>query len=438
LKVRSPDGRLFADPMNGPMNQSSHEPVSRVSGHPITGSSDLPILRRCLVKLCFLILTILVAVATPLASPQQAQKPLTKEEVMGLVKAGLDNTRLAKAVRERGIDFEPTEDYVQALRKAGAQDVLIEALRTEKPQPLTKEQVLQLVAGGVPNQRAAMLVQQRGIDFLADEQYLDMLRVAGGDATVIAAVREASAAVSGKLVVMTSPNAEVYLDGKLQGRANAEGEFAMNAMRGAYALKVSLAGKRDFKQSVTLAAGQSTRIEAALLDAPGSIRLHTVAGASISLDGANRGSADAVGEFVLTDVRPGKHELRISAKGRRDYRQSISVVPGQESRVEAMPKPTIELRFPVLIEQGWMDQSRRAGYLIVADGRIKYQNDKDTAHEFDAPLSEVTDMKVGRTLGWPLLHLWVRGKEYKFYVGKEPENVKEAIERAKAEAVSSP
>jgi hypothetical protein len=255
-------------------------------------------------KLRFLMLVILVAVTASLAGPPQAQKPLTKEEVMGLVRAGMDNTQLAKAVRERGIDFEPTEDYVQALRKAGAQDELIAALRTVKPQPLTKEQVLQLVAGGVPNQRAAMLVQQRGLDFLADEQYLDMLRVAGGDATVIAAVREASAAISGGLVVITSPNAEVYLDGKPQGRADGQGQFATNAMGGTYALKVSLAGKRDFEQNVTLAAGQSTRIEAALIDAPGSIRLHTVAGASISLDGANRGSADATGELVLSDIIP--------------------------------------------------------------------------------------------------------------------------------------
>jgi hypothetical protein len=132
------------------------------------------------------------------------------------------------------------------------------------------------------------------------------------------------------------------------------------------------------------------------------------------------------------------HDLRISAKGRREYRQSISVLPGQESRVEAMPKPSIELRFPVVIEQGWMDPSHRDGYLIVANGRIKYQNEKDTAHEFGAPLSEITDMTVGKTSGWPLLHLWVRGKQYKFFVGNQPENVKDAIEHAKAEAVSSP
>jgi hypothetical protein len=384
-------------------------------------------------KLRFLILITLVSVIGRPVLPQQSERPLTKNQVMELVKAGMDNTQLAKSVRERGVDFEPTDDDVQALRKAGAQDVLIQALHVVKPQPLTREQVLQLVAGGVPSQRAADLVKQRGVDFLADDQYLETLRVAGANETLLAAVREGSAASLGELVVATSANAEVYLDGHPQGRAGAQGELAVKVKPGAHALKVSLAGKKDFEQSVTLAARQTTRIEAVLVDAWVSIRVRTLAGASVFLDGANRGTADVGGELVLADVPPGPHELRVSAKGRKDYRGSISVVPGQESRVEAMPEPLPELRFSVLIEQGFMNQDRRAGYLVITDGRIKYQNGNDRTHEFDAPLSEITNVKAGKTLGMPLLYLWVSGKQYKFYAGKQPESVKDAIVRAKGE-----
>ena len=263
---------------------------------------------------------------------------------MELVKAEMDNTQLAKLVRARGIDFEPTDDYVQALRKAGAQDVLIAALHTAKPQPLTRDQVLHLVAGGVPSERAAVLVKQRGIDFLADEQYLEMLRLAGANDTLIAAVREASAAATAQLVVETSPNAEVYLDSELQGHADAQGELTMKAKLGTHALKVSLAGKKEFEQNLTLAVVQATRIEARLVDAPGSIRLRTLAGASISLDGASRGSADASGELVLANVPPGPHELRISASGKAEYRQNITVPTGKEARVEARLKDGGTLR----------------------------------------------------------------------------------------------
>jgi formylglycine-generating enzyme required for sulfatase activity len=286
-------------------------------------------------KLRFLILIAFVVVIGQPAGSQQANVPLGKDQVMDLVKAGMDTPELVKLIREHGIDFDLADDYLQALRSAGAQEPVIQALRAARPKPLSKEQVLQLVAGHVPSERAAMLVKQHGIDFVADEQYLKTLRLAGGEDTLIAALREASQAVRAELLVATSPDAEVYLDGALNGRADAQGQFAVKATPGAHALKVSLKGKKDFEQSVTLAARQMTRVEAVLVDAPGSIRVRTLAGASIFLDGTSRGSADASGDLVLTGVSPGAHALRVSAPGKKDYGQSVTVLGGEENRLEA-------------------------------------------------------------------------------------------------------
>jgi len=122
------------------------------------------------------------------------------------------------------------------------------------------------VAGHVPSERAAMLVKQHGIDFLIDDDYLQTLRVAGGDDTVIAALRDASEAVTGELVFTTSPNAEVYLDGELMGKAGAQGEFVAKAKPGAHTVKVSLTGKNDFERNITLAAREGTKIQARLED----------------------------------------------------------------------------------------------------------------------------------------------------------------------------
>jgi formylglycine-generating enzyme required for sulfatase activity len=217
-------------------------------------------------KLRFLILIVFLAVVVQPALPQEANGPLGKDQVLDLVKFGLDSGELAKRIKEHGIDFEPTDDYFETLRKAGAQESVIQAIREVKPKPLTREQVGKLVAGGVPSQRAVMLVKQHGIDFVADARYLQTLRVAGGDDELIAALREASAAVKGELVVVTSPNAEVYLEGEFRGKAGAQGEFTVKAKPGAHALKVSLKGKKEFEQSFTLAAGQVTKIEARLED----------------------------------------------------------------------------------------------------------------------------------------------------------------------------
>jgi formylglycine-generating enzyme required for sulfatase activity len=255
---------------------------------------------------------------------------------MNLVKAEMPTPQLVKLIHEHGIDFDLTDDYLQALRSAGAQDPVIQALRAARPKPLTEEQVMKLVAGGVPPERAATLVKQHGIDFVADEEYLKTLRLAGADDTLIAAVREAGKAVTAELVVATSPDAEVYLDGELKGHADGRGELAIKSKPGAHAVKVSLKGKKDFEQSVTLAARQTTKIEARLEDLPGSIRVQTSAGAEVFLDNSSRGSADGSGQLVIPDVSPGSHELRVTARGKREFRQGITVSSGQESRFDAV------------------------------------------------------------------------------------------------------
>jgi formylglycine-generating enzyme required for sulfatase activity len=221
-------------------------------------------------KLCSLVMMIFLAVLAPAAFPQQ--EPLTQAQVMELVKAKMETPELVQLVHEHGINFDLTDDYLASLRKAGAEEPVIEALRAARPKVLSKEQVLQLVAGHVPSARAAMLVKQHGIDFLPDEEYLKTLRLAGGDDELIDIVREAGKAVTADLVVTTSPDAAVYLDGALQGKADAQGQLAVKAKLGAHALKISLKGKKDFEQSVTLATREATKIEARLENPPSPVR----------------------------------------------------------------------------------------------------------------------------------------------------------------------
>jgi hypothetical protein len=288
-------------------------------------------------KIKFLLIGIIfLTVLGQLAAFPQAKKPLGKGQVMELVKAGMEGDELAKKIGELGIDFEPTDDYFQALRQAGAEDAVIRALRAARPKPLTREQVLQLVAGHLPSQRAVMLVKQRGIDFLIDDDYLQTLRVAGADDEVIAALREASADAMAELVVTTSPNAEVYLDGDLQGRAGAQGELTVHKVKpGAHALKVSLPGKKDFEQNITVAGGVVNKLAAALNDLPGRIAVSAPAGAEVFLDGVSRGKTDSSGKLVLADVPPGSHQVRVTAQGKKDYEREVKVSAGEERAVGA-------------------------------------------------------------------------------------------------------
>jgi tetratricopeptide (TPR) repeat protein len=146
-------------------------------------------------------LILLAILALVLAVPAGAQqKPFTKEQIQGLVRDGIGDAMGARLVSQRGLDFAPTEDFLQSLKSAGASEAFLQALRAAKPpapeanaatQPLTQVQVLSLVAGEVPNHRVAMLVQDRGIDFDPTSVFIGEVRLAGGDDELIAALKNA-------------------------------------------------------------------------------------------------------------------------------------------------------------------------------------------------------------------------------------------------------
>jgi serine/threonine-protein kinase len=71
-----------------------------------------------------------------------------------------------------------------------------------------------------------------------------------------------------QIVVQTSPNAQVYLDDTFRGQVGHKGRLVIDDPKpGDHALRVSLAGKKDYEQRVTVAAGQVATITATLADA---------------------------------------------------------------------------------------------------------------------------------------------------------------------------
>ena len=131
------------------------------------------------------------------------EKPLTKDQVIILVRNQMGDEAGARAVQARGIDFVPTEDFLAALKKSGANDAFLQALRdTQKPKSaaggsdeakksLSQKQILELLAGDVPSSRVAMLVGERGIDFKPTDDYLKTLQSAGAESDLLDALRVA-------------------------------------------------------------------------------------------------------------------------------------------------------------------------------------------------------------------------------------------------------
>ena len=85
--------------------------------------------------------------------PMRAQqKPFTREQVTKMVQAGLGDDSGAKLIEQRGIDFGPTQDFLQSLKAAGATEAFLKALRAARPpepasakKPLNQVQVFALL-----------------------------------------------------------------------------------------------------------------------------------------------------------------------------------------------------------------------------------------------------------------------------------------------------
>ena len=115
-----------------------------------------------------------------------------------MVRDGFGDESGAKLIEQRGIDFAPSEDFLQTLKAAGASEAFLNALRAAKPpepasakKPLNQVQVFALLVGQVPSHRVTMLVQERGIDFEPTDDYLQEVRLAGGEDELISALKSA-------------------------------------------------------------------------------------------------------------------------------------------------------------------------------------------------------------------------------------------------------
>ena len=136
-----------------------------------------------------------VSAATAISTPA---KPFTQQQVSNMVRDGFGDESGAKLIEQRGIDFAPGEDFLQTLKAAGASEAFLNALRAAKPpepasakKPINQVQVFALLTGQVPNHRVATLVQERGIDFDPTDDYLQEVRLAGGEDELISALKGA-------------------------------------------------------------------------------------------------------------------------------------------------------------------------------------------------------------------------------------------------------
>ncbi len=120
-----------------------------------------------------------------------APKPLGDTDIRMMLGEDVPSEAIITAVMERGIDFRPSDDYLDELRSQGATNELIETLRKTTPRPYSKRELLQLLATRVDQDWLAQKVGERGIDFEPDKENLQALQNRGALGPLLAALRAA-------------------------------------------------------------------------------------------------------------------------------------------------------------------------------------------------------------------------------------------------------
>jgi TonB family protein len=124
----------------------------------------------------------------------EVPKPLSDKQIRMMLAGDVPSENIVRTLLERGIDFQPTPDYLEGLRSEGAKDVLIDALRAAVPRSLSKDELLQSLTARVDQEWIAQKIQQRAIDFEPSNENLRALRNAGAQAPLLEAVRTAKRA----------------------------------------------------------------------------------------------------------------------------------------------------------------------------------------------------------------------------------------------------
>ncbi len=119
---------------------------------------------------------------------EEIPKPLGDKEIRIMLAEDVPSENIVRTVLERGIDFQPTGDYLEGLRSDGAKDALIDTLRTTVPRPFSKNELLQLLSTRMDQDWIAQKVQQRGIDFEPGSENLKTLQNRGARTPLLEAL----------------------------------------------------------------------------------------------------------------------------------------------------------------------------------------------------------------------------------------------------------
>jgi hypothetical protein len=146
---------------------------------------------------------------------------------------------------------------------------------------------------------------------------------------------------SGSLSVTSEPNgADIYVDGQYRGPTPS---IVPGLAPGSHTVRVHKAGYDEFISTVTVYAGQITRVPVTFSPPPpgvGSLEVSSdPAGASLFLDGHYMGLTPAGDTYDLTSVTAGLHTVQLKLDDYQTYTQTVQVTAGRIITINARLSP---------------------------------------------------------------------------------------------------
>jgi tetratricopeptide (TPR) repeat protein len=86
-------------------------------------------MNRSIKNLVCLLTIVAAGVCFAQEGTQSKPRPFQREDIIAMLKDGVASERIVTLLRERGIDFEPTDDYLKSVRLAGGNEPLVTAIR---------------------------------------------------------------------------------------------------------------------------------------------------------------------------------------------------------------------------------------------------------------------------------------------------------------------
>jgi hypothetical protein len=152
------------------------------------------------------------------------------------------------------------------------------AFTQDKSQALSKDKVITLLRQGTSSVRAQYLVGKYGVDFPFTSDTEQALKRAGADQELLDLIRRVAPPppVEAKptpppplpvLIVNAKPgDAEVYVDDERHGQTSPDGTLRINGLvAGNHKIRISLPGYKSFEVAIELLAGQTHTVAAMLL-----------------------------------------------------------------------------------------------------------------------------------------------------------------------------